>query len=122
MLLSPILKTALVMVTIDFFYLYSIKSYFEHQVKKVQKSILKINIFATFCCYLFLVLGLNYFIILPRKKPFDAFLLGIFVYGVYETTNWGLFSNWSYKTVLMDTIWGGILFFLTTTIVQHLGP
>ena len=64
----------------------------------------------------------NYFIIIQKKTPIEAFLLGIFVYGVYETTNWSLFSNWKFQTVIMDTIWGGILFFLTTLIVQHLGP
>lgn len=121
-MITSFFKTALVMVTIDFMYLFSVKSYFENQIKKVQKFPLKINVFATFCCYLFLVLGLNYFIIIQKKTPIEAFFLGIFVYGVYETTNWSLFSNWSYKTVIMDTIWGGILFYLTTSVVQHLGP
>ena len=122
MVLCSFLKTSLVMVTIDFMYLFSVKSYFENQITKVQKSLLKINVFAIFCCYVFLVLGLNYFIIIQKKTPIEAFFLGMFVYGVYETTNWSLFSNWKFQTVLMDTIWGGILFFLTTVIVQHLGP
>jgi len=45
---------------------------------------------------------------------FDAFLLGVFVYGVYETTSLALLRKWRPTTVLIDTLWGGILFALTT--------
>jgi len=38
------------------------------------------------------------------------FGLGIFVYGVYELTNRAIFKNWEWKTVVLDTLWGGILF------------
>jgi uncharacterized membrane protein len=75
---------------------------------------------ATFICYIFLITGLNYFIIGPKKTTSDAFLFGLVVYGVYETTNWALFQNWSVLTVLMDTLWGGTLFALTTYIVQKI--
>jgi uncharacterized membrane protein len=71
-------------------------------------------------CYLFLIIGLNYFIIKPKKSVSDAFLFGLVVYGVYETTNYALFNKWSIYTVIMDTLWGGILFALTTYIVNKL--
>ena len=29
-----------------------------------------------------------------------------------------LFTKWSWLTVIMDTLWGGILFALTTSIVK----
>ena len=62
----------------------------------------------------------NYFIIKPNRSVQDAFLLGLIIYGVFETTNMALFSKWSWLTVLIDTIWGGILFALTTFIVKLL--
>jgi uncharacterized membrane protein len=71
-------------------------------------------------CYIFLIFGINYFIIKPHKSVSDAFLLGIIIYGVYETTNYALFKNWSMLTVIMDTLWGGILFAVTTYIVNLL--
>lgn len=115
-----LLFTAILLVVIDSFYLNLIKGYFSNQVQQVQKSPIKINFVATFICYIFLITGLNYFIISQKKSPSDAFLLGLVVYGVYETTNWALFQNWSILTVIMDTLWGGILFALTTYLVQKI--
>ncbi len=71
-------------------------------------------------CYILLIIGINYFIIKPRRSVSDAFLLGIVIYGVYETTNLALFKNWSILTVIIDTLWGGLLFAATTYIVNLL--
>ena len=71
-------------------------------------------------CYVFLIFGINYFIINPRKSVYDAFLFGIVIYGVFETTNYAILKNWSIFSVLLDTLWGGVLFALTTYIVNFL--
>jgi uncharacterized membrane protein len=76
------------------------------------------NFLAIAICYIFLILGLNYFIIKPRRSVQDAFLLGLVIYGVSETTNWALFDKWSLITVIIDTLWGATLFGLTTFIVH----
>lgn len=114
------LISAIVFISIDFVYLNLIKDYFENQIKKVQGSAVKFNLFGAMLCYIFLVFGINYFIIKPRKSVSDAFLLGLVIYGVYETTNYALLSKWSILTVIMDTLWGGILFALTTFIMNKL--
>jgi uncharacterized membrane protein len=80
----------------------------------------KINYLGVALCYIFLITGINYFIIKPNKSVSEAFLLGIIIYGVYETTNYALFKNWSILTVLIDTLWGGILFASTTYIINFL--
>ena len=112
------LVSAIVFITIDFIYLNVIKNYFYKQVKSVQGSELKINFLGVALCYIFLIIGINYFIIKPHKSVSDAFLLGLIIYGVYETTNYALLKNWSILTVIMDTLWGGILFAITTYIVN----
>ena len=78
------------------------------------------NYLATFLCYIFLIFGINYFIIGPNRSIQDAFLLGIVIYGVFETTSKALFAKWSWITVIIDTLWGGILFALTTYIVKSI--
>ena len=65
-------------------------------------------------------MGLNYFIIKPKRSISDAFLLGLVIYGTYETTNWAIFTKWSIQTVIIDTLWGGTLFALTAFIVRSL--
>jgi uncharacterized membrane protein len=71
-------------------------------------------------CYIFLIFGLNYFIIKSKRNAYDAFLLGILIYGVFETTNYALFKKWSIFTVILDTLWGGTLFAIVTFIINNL--
>jgi uncharacterized membrane protein len=113
-----IFVSSIVFIVIDSVYLYFIKDYFNNQVKLIQGSSIKINSYAMIIGYIILIFGINYFIIIPNRSILDAFLLGLIIYGVYETTNMALFSKWSWTTVLIDTLWGGILFALTTTIVK----
>lgn len=115
-----LLVSAIIFISIDFIYLNVMKSYFDNQIQRVQGSIVKMNYLGAALCYIFLIVGINYFIIKPRKSVSDAFLLGIIIYGVYETTNYALLKNWSILTVLIDTLWGGLLFASTTYIVNLL--
>ena len=114
------LLSAIIFITLDFIYLQSIKDYFQKQVQSVQGSAMQVNYLGAALCYVFLIAGINYFIIKPNRSVKDAFLLGLVIYGVYETTNYALFKNWSAITVIIDTLWGGILFALTTYIVSLL--
>ena len=115
---KKILISAIVFVFIDSIYLNLIKDYFSNQIRLIQGSHIKMNYLAAIICYIFLIFGINYFIIKPNRSIQDAFLLGLVIYGVFETTNMALFSKWSWLTVLIDTLWGGILFALTTFIIR----
>jgi uncharacterized membrane protein len=112
--------SAITFLVLDFLYLNFIKDYFSNQIKLIQGSPIQMNYLATFLCYIFLIFGINYFIIEPNRSIQDAFLLGIVIYGVFETTSKALFAKWSWITVIIDTLWGGILFALTTYIVKSI--
>lgn len=114
------LLSAIIFISTDFIYLNIIKDYFIKQIQLVQGSQPKINYLGAALCYIFLIAGINYFIIKPKKTVNDAFLLGIVIYGVYETTNYALLKNWSILTVIIDTLWGGLLFAITTYIINLL--
>lgn len=113
-----LLISAILLITIDFVYLRMIQGFFNSQIQRVQGSPIKVNYLGAALCYIFLIVGINYFIIKPRKSVTDAFLLGIVIYGVYETTNYALFKDWSIITVIIDTLWGGTLFAATTYAVN----
>ena len=115
-----LLISAILFVVLDSIYLNLIKDYFLKQINLVQKSPIKIDFLAILLCYIFLIFGINYFIIQPNRSIQDAFILGIIIYGVYETTNKALLTKWSWLTVIMDTLWGGILFALTTYIIKKI--
>jgi len=112
------LISAILFISIDFVYLMMIPGFFNSQIQRVQGSPIKVNYLGAALCYIFLIVGINYFIIKPRKSVSDAFLLGIVIYGFYETTNYALLKNWSIWTVIIDTLLGGTLFAATTYAVN----
>ena len=113
-----IILSSILLFVIDSIYLTFSKKYFSGQIQLVQQSSVKVNILSAVMCYIFLIFGINYFILEKKKSVLDAFLLGLVIYGVYETTNHAIFSKWSILTVVIDTLWGGILFALTTGIIK----
>lgn len=118
--LTKLLITFIVFLSLDSIYLFLMKKPFLKLVKTIQGSPLVMSIPAAIICYISLVFGLFYFIIQDKKSILNAFLLGIFVYIVYETTNLAIFKDWSWSIATIDTLWGGILFALTTTILYRI--
>jgi uncharacterized membrane protein len=110
---------AVIMTLLDAVYLTALTSNFEAQVKLVQNAPLKFNIVGAVLCYIFLVCGLYYFIIKDKRPVSDAVILGLVIYGVYETTTYTLFKDWHFYNVVLDTVWGGILFGLVTKLVYE---
>jgi uncharacterized membrane protein len=92
---------------------------FVKQVIAVQRTNLQIKYLGAAACYVFLVLGLYYFIIREGRPIWDAFVLGLVIYGVYELTNYSIIKKWRVQTVIQDTLWGGVLFAATTWVVYN---
>lgn len=111
------LFSAIVFVILDGMYLRFIKGFFNKQIKAIQGTDMEVNIIGAAIAYVFLIFGLNYFIIRNRRSVKDAALFGLVIYAVYEFTNLALFKNWFISTTIIDTLWGAILFGLTTGIV-----
>ena len=115
-IIKNIAAITVVLLALDFMYISVTRSMFEIQIADVQRVALQVRPLGAVLCYLLLVIGLYYFIIREHRPVFDAFLLGLVIYGVYETTSYALLKKWKWNIVLMDTLWGGVLFALTTFI------
>jgi uncharacterized membrane protein len=115
--LARLFIASIVFVLIDSVYLYFAKDFFKFQVKSIQRVPLSLRMYATALCYISLIFLLYYFILREKKSVKDAFLLGLGVYAVYETTNLAIFQRWQPITAVIDTLWGGFLFAVTTQIV-----
>ena len=111
-------KIGLVLILIDSLFIFFIYKKFNDQITTVQGSPIKFNFIGAILCYICLIFMLNYFIIKEGRNIFDAFILGLCTYGVYEFTNLGTLNNWNINMAFIDTLWGGILFALTTHIVK----
>ena len=115
-MLKQIIISAIAMLLLDAIYLSTFSEFFNNIVKTVQGSRIKFKFSGAVLCYMLLIGGLYYFIISQHKSVKDAFIFGIVIYGVYETTTYAILDKWSPWAVLLDTTWGGILFALTTAI------
>lgn len=113
-MIKNIILLAIILILVDYSFLYLVSDSFKRVVNKIQGSPLKIKLLPTILCYIILVFALYYFIILKKASYFDAFLLGFVIYGIYETTNMAIFKDWDYKIGFIDMAWGGILYLITT--------
>ena len=109
------------MLALDSIYLSNIGGpLFAKMVKGIQKEDMKLNIFGAIGSYILLILVLYKFIIIERKGPNDAFLLGFCIYGIFDLTNIAIFKNYQLIPSLVDTVWGGVLFYTVTWITYKL--
>ena len=120
-----IIVSGISMLIIDYFYLTTIGKYFDTLVTKIQGYPIKFNIIGAILCYIVLISSLNYFVLLNNnltslQKYRDAFILGLTIYAVFELTNIAIFDKWTWLGVLIDSVWGSILFFVVTLITINL--
>lgn len=109
------------MLALDSLYLSNIGGpLFAKMIKGIQKEDMKLNVFGAIGSYILLILVLYKFIILERKPLSDAFLLGFCVYGIFDMTNIAIFKNYQLIPALVDTVWGGVLFYTVTWITYKL--
>lgn len=104
----------LLLVGFDMVYIYFMKDMFSNQVRIIQGEPLLIDkraLIGAVICYVLLATGLYYFAISKKNSSiFDAFLLGIVVYGVFDSTNFLMFRKWDWRIMVIDGLWGGVLF------------
>lgn len=113
-----------IFILVDYIYLSSVSGFFNKLVKKVQGTTIKLRYEGAIMCYILLYFGLYHFVLRNPKKKLkdrliDAFVLGLVIYGVYETTNYAILKNWDINAVIIDTFWGGCLYAITTYIVTN---
>tara|TARA_B100001778_G_C18306620_1_gene502313 strand:- start:131 stop:505 length:375 start_codon:yes stop_codon:yes gene_type:complete len=113
-----ILLLGILFIIVDAGFLYLMRNNFKNMIKKIQNSPLTMKIFPTIACYFILISSLYYFVIYKKGTLLDAFLLGFFIYGVYETTNLAIFKDWNIYVFIIDLTWGGFLFLITTYLYQ----
>jgi len=117
--LFTLISTLVLLLVFDGIYFYLFNELLTNQVKSVQKSPLQLNVLGAALCYVWIAVGLYYFIIYQERSVMDAFFLGVFVYGVYELTTYAIFKKWKPQMVAMDTLWGGIMFSAITYILYN---
>lgn len=90
---------------------------FASQIVAVQRTPPALDWKAAGFCYLVMAALLVHFAFVDRGKlpatVDETFWFGAGIYAVFELTCKALFSQWEWRTVLVDTLWGGMLFATT---------
>ena len=87
------------------------KDVYEKLIKDIQGTEMKIRIYSALFVYVCMTILLLKF---RNNNILDMFLLGLLTYGIYDFTNYAIFTKFDFKTALVDMLWGGVLFALVT--------
>jgi|TARA_X000000368_G_scaffold396643_1_gene365096 uncharacterized membrane protein len=118
--LKDLIVTAIVYLTIDIVYIMTNTRSFKKYFSFIQGSPATFKRIPVVMAYLILTLGLYYFIIKDRRPVTDAFLFGVLIYGVYDFTNYATLKKWTLAFSIKDTLWGGIVFTISTFIIYKI--
>jgi uncharacterized membrane protein len=104
-------KIIFTLLLLDSLYLGIHSTYFKQVLERIQGP-MKFRLFPAIMVYIYLTL-LVYKLIQYRVSDRDAFLIGLCVYGIYEGTNYAILNDWPPYLFFADTLWGGLLIYLT---------
>ena len=122
-----LIVAAIAMLILDIIWLrFFLKSDAMVLIRNVTGHSLKINYIYAGMAYILMIIGL-YMFILNDMNGYEmselvtrAFVLGVIIYGVYETTNGAIIESWDPMFMIKDTLWGGFLFAIVTYIAVSL--
>jgi uncharacterized membrane protein len=118
--MRKLLLLAIIILLLDSIYLKVIGPGFSKMVLGIQKSPLKLNMVSAGFTYLLVIVQLYYFIIERNGSLLDAFLLGMTTYGIFDFTSISVLKDYSIKIGVIDMLWGGILYTITTYILKKI--
>ena len=107
---------------LDSFYLGYMSDYYSKLIYDIQKSNMKLKLVPTIGAYIIIMFSWYYFIYknltskTKYKSIMDSAILGFCMYSLFDLTNNAIFENWDIKTVIIDSLWGMILYTIPTTL------
>ena len=114
--------TLLSFLVLDSFYLGYMSDYYKKLIYDIQKSPMKLKLLPTIGAYIIIMFSWYYFIYkhithkTKYKNIIDSAILGFCMYSLFDLTNHAILKNWDIKTVVIDSLWGMILYTIPTTI------
>lgn len=104
--MKDFLLLAFIILLLDLLWLnFVVKESWKNNVRNVQKSELDVKVHYAIICYIFIILGVYIF----ADNLYKSFMFGFIVYAIFNLTNLAIFKDYSLKTAIIDTFWGGFL-------------
>ena len=103
------------------------KPSWKKMIENIQMTPFRIKIYPIIIPYILMALALVGFVLPNISEEHiarDSFIygggLGLIIYGIFDFTNYSLISKYDIKLSIIDTLWGCILFTLTTYITKQI--
>jgi len=109
-----IVYAAVIFIILDLGFMHLNRELYTRAIINVQRVMVTMRYSSIFVVYLLLIGVLYWFILRTRRPVWEAVILGLVINGVYEFTNYSLLKKWDLLFACIDTLWGGVLFGLTT--------
>lgn len=106
------------MLFLDSLYLRMVKGQWDKMVASIQGSPLALRLMPAVAVYILMSFALYYFIVVPGRSVYDAALLGLVIYGVFDMTNLALFAKYGFAAAVVDVLWGALLFAASAFVVR----
>ena len=97
------------------------KNMYSKQFMRINNEELKLNtraLISGIICYCLITFAIYYFGV-KSKNILNGFLIGLVIYGVYNTTNLATITNFGIIESIVDTMWGTIVCGVITSIVLY---
>ncbi len=112
--IKEILCLSVVLLILDIIWISVIMGkHYSTLIRDIQGEDLQFKPLAAILCYIVLINGLYYFVIMRMKKELDilnvlslSIPFGITVYGVFDLTTASMIKKWDYLTAFADILWG----------------
>tara|TARA_B100000768_G_C11077852_1_gene289479 strand:+ start:253 stop:645 length:393 start_codon:yes stop_codon:yes gene_type:complete len=119
-MIYDIVKYSIILLSLDSIYLKIAGPKFVKMTEKIQGETFQIRVEFAVIVYIVLVLAWFNFIY-PEIKTnklkdlvIKAFILGLCIYATYDFTNLAILNNYRLDLAILDSVWGGTLFALST--------
>lgn len=114
--------------TIDFIWIKLVMlDQYNSLIYNVQNKPLSLRFIPTMLSYITIILPIVLFVIpklTPQRRVLNSLvyggIMGVLMYGMFSFTNYALIQDWSFSVVLLDTIWGGVLYSLVSLLTSYL--
>jgi uncharacterized membrane protein len=101
------------------------RSFYKEQLGSLMRD--QPDLILALCAYAFMVAGFVWFVF-PQVQMTRSILqaiqygarFGVVVVGIYECTNYSIINGWPFSLLIIDTLWGGVLYAAASAAIFYL--
>jgi uncharacterized membrane protein len=129
MIIKYFIISCILLVILDIFWILTNFNYYLNLSYKIQNEPFVPKIPAALITYVFIIISLYFCIRFLELEVINknylkifiySFIYGLAIYGIYSYTTCVFLKNYNYYNAIIDTLWGGILYSISSLLYFYL--